>query len=183
MKKKFLSILAAFAVLVSFSACQAGDTGQTPPLSEVVVSEIIIDLDEPKTFEATSTLNSETAVTGRKNVDTILEYDTANSNLITADTLIDIVFKAKKTLYDLGEVNSDMSYYVFGVIDANFDGFPELFCDFDNGGRGLHNCRLYSLNNDDFCMPLLDFKAFDIEGITDFKVRNSGDKKSLVIYT
>lgn len=39
MKKKFLSILAAFAVLVSFSACQAGDTGQMSPLSEAVVSE------------------------------------------------------------------------------------------------------------------------------------------------
>ena len=39
MKKKFLSILAAFAVLVSFSACQAGNTEQTPPLSEAVISE------------------------------------------------------------------------------------------------------------------------------------------------
>lgn len=39
MKRKFLSILAAFAVLVSFSACRAKDTGQAPPLSEVVVSE------------------------------------------------------------------------------------------------------------------------------------------------
>ena len=39
MKNRILSILAAFAVLVSFSACQAGDTGQAPPLSEAVVSE------------------------------------------------------------------------------------------------------------------------------------------------
>ena len=39
MKRKYLSLLAAFAVLVSLSACRADDTGQTPPLSETVVSE------------------------------------------------------------------------------------------------------------------------------------------------
>ena len=40
MKKKFLSILAAFAVLVSFSACQAGNTGQTPPLIDSVTTVV-----------------------------------------------------------------------------------------------------------------------------------------------
>ena len=37
--KRILSLFAAFAVMLSLSACQAGDTGQTPPLSEAVVSE------------------------------------------------------------------------------------------------------------------------------------------------
>ena len=39
MKRKILSILAAMCVAVSLSACQAEDTGQSPPLSETVVSE------------------------------------------------------------------------------------------------------------------------------------------------
>lgn len=37
--KRILSLFAAFAVLVSLSACRANDTGQTLPLSETVVSE------------------------------------------------------------------------------------------------------------------------------------------------
>ncbi len=54
MKKKFLSILAAFAVLVSFSACQAGNTGQTPPLSEAVVSEATVALETAVSSEETT---------------------------------------------------------------------------------------------------------------------------------
>lgn len=46
MKKKFLSILAAFAVLVSFSACQAGDTGQAPPLIDSVTT-VVEETAEP----------------------------------------------------------------------------------------------------------------------------------------
>lgn len=45
MKKKFLSILTAIAVAASLSACRADDTGQTPPLSEVVVSETMQSLE------------------------------------------------------------------------------------------------------------------------------------------
>ena len=37
--KRILSLFAAFAVMLSLSACRANDTGQTLPLSETVVSE------------------------------------------------------------------------------------------------------------------------------------------------
>lgn len=53
MKRKFLSILAAFAVLVSFSACQVGDTGQAPPLIDSVTT-VVEETAEPiemKTIE------------------------------------------------------------------------------------------------------------------------------------
>ena len=39
MKNRILSIFAAIAVILSLSACQNGDTEQTAPLSEAVVSE------------------------------------------------------------------------------------------------------------------------------------------------
>ena len=45
MKNKILSILTAIAVVISFSACRAEDTGQSPPLSEVVVSETMQSLE------------------------------------------------------------------------------------------------------------------------------------------
>ena len=53
MKKKFLNILAAFAVLVSFSACKAEDTGQAPPLIDPVttVVEETVEPVEMKTIE------------------------------------------------------------------------------------------------------------------------------------
>ncbi len=59
MKNRILSVLAAFAVLVSFSACQAGDTEQTAPLSEAVISETTANVKaETQMFETTETENS-----------------------------------------------------------------------------------------------------------------------------
>lgn len=57
MKRKFLSILTAIAVAASLSACQAGDTGQAPPLSEVVVSETTTQIEI--TTQALETATSE----------------------------------------------------------------------------------------------------------------------------
>lgn len=53
MKNRILSILTAIAVAASLSACQAGDTGQTPPLSEAVTT-VVEEATEPiemKTIE------------------------------------------------------------------------------------------------------------------------------------
>ena len=57
MKNRILSILTALAITVSLSACQAGDTGQTPPLSEVVVSETTQSLETTIQSEIEQTSN------------------------------------------------------------------------------------------------------------------------------
>lgn len=69
MKKKLLSLFAAVVVLISLSGCQSGETWQTPPLNEAVVSETT-------TFEET-TQTSETTVAE------ILEETQAEENIQT----------------------------------------------------------------------------------------------------
>lgn len=53
MKNRILSILTAIAVAASLSACRADDTGQSPPLSEVVVSETTLALETAVSSEET----------------------------------------------------------------------------------------------------------------------------------
>ncbi len=87
MKKNFLSILAAFAVLVSLSACQAGDTDQTPPLSEAVVSEatskveietqtaetvVAENYDENQEFQSQQTYTTNKKNPAETNIETVI---------------------------------------------------------------------------------------------------------------
>ena len=59
-------------------------------------------------------------------------------------------------------------FYRFGLIDADFDGFPELFCEICNANIKNHPCCLYSLKEENFCEKLLDYTAH-------YEFRNDGD--------
>lgn len=115
MKKKFLSILAAFAVLVSLSACQAGDTGQEVELiDEQNTSAIIANLEE-----------------------------TPNSTLDCAE-LENNVNETIVYLKETQQIK-DNAYHTFGIIDYNIDGCYELLVVSSTGDQGYNNCKLYSL--------------------------------------
>ena len=57
MKNRILSIFAAIAVILSLSACQNGNTEQTAPLSEAVVSETTQSLETTIQSEIEQTSN------------------------------------------------------------------------------------------------------------------------------
>lgn len=57
MKNRLLSIFAAIAVILSLSACQNGDTEQTAPLSEAVISETTQSLETTIQSEIEQTSN------------------------------------------------------------------------------------------------------------------------------
>ena len=82
--KRILSLFAAFAVMLSLSACRANDTGQTLPLSETVVSETASKVEiETQTTET----NIETVIIDDQEIDInteeIILYgaDLTNDNL------------------------------------------------------------------------------------------------------
>ncbi|MGN1136763.1 MAG: hypothetical protein ACI4SF_11150 [Oscillospiraceae bacterium] len=85
MKKRLLSLFAAFAVLVSLSACQAKDTGQTPSLSEAVVSETMTTASETTQHSETVAIedSEENQTPKSKQIYTTNKENTAETNIET----------------------------------------------------------------------------------------------------
>lgn len=101
---------------------------------------------------------------------------------LTAENLLKITTAAKIKLLELGETSSDVCYYTFGLIDVDFDGFPEMFCEFSRAVQGRHNCRMYSLKEENFCEFLFEYKAhFEGDGDTTYLVKNG--KQSIIVYS
>lgn len=105
---------------------------------------------------------------------------------LTAENLLKITTAAKAKLVELGETSSPVSYYKFGLLDVDFDGFPELFCEFFNGSQKYHYCHLYSLKEENFCEKLLEYRAH-FETVSSntvyLKKRVYGGENSIVVYS
>lgn len=104
------------------------------------------------------------------------------SDPLTAENLLEITTAAKVKLVELGETSSNMILYRFGLLDIDFDGFPEMFCEFCHGHN--HTCRLYSLKEENFCKMLLEYEVYyNYWGKTTYYLRRSNEGKSVLVYS
>lgn len=146
MKRTFLSLSAAFVVLVCLSACRADDTEQTPPL-ETVVSETASEVEtETKTAET----NIETIIIADR------EFDINTEELILygADLTNDNLEKLTK-FKELKKLSIDLYSYECEPFDlevlSKLDSIEELYI---NGAytdlsflNGMTNLRSLTLEH------------------------------------
>lgn len=171
--KNLAAVMAVSAVLLT--GCQNNaEAAQT--VRENVTAE--------QTEQTTETAETTSAETTQSVAETQLETTdfVYPNDPLTAENLLKITTAAKVKLLELGETSSEVCYYTFGLIDVDFDGFPEMFCEFSRAVQGRHNCRMYSLKEENFCEFLFEYKAhFEGDGDTTYLVKNG--KQSIIVYS
>ncbi|MCM1525199.1 MAG: hypothetical protein NC120_12165 [Ruminococcus sp.] len=189
-RKQFLTILTACIMLFGLTGCQ-GDVGAEPIDNEKIIQES----QQSLTVTEQTSVNTEISETFSVQVESDatetvkLRFDMSEfvypDDPLTAENLLEITTAAKVKLCELGETSSDMmSLYRFGLLDVDFDGFPEIFCEFLNGQHN-HECRLYSLKEDNFCEKLLEYEAyFEYDGNSVYLQRREyGGGKNIIVYS
>lgn len=115
------------------------------------------------------------------------EHVYPDNPLASADDLLNLVFMAKQRLYLNGEMLNGSVVYIFGLVDIDFDGFPELFLHRKQGGQGLSLCTMYSLKKESFCECLFDFQAYSRysppESGSVFMIKEDENGKRIIIDT
>ncbi|MCL2052887.1 MAG: hypothetical protein FWG90_00385 [Oscillospiraceae bacterium] len=71
--------------------------------------------------------------------------------------------------------------YVFGLVDIDFDGMPELFCLNNHSNQGYKPFFIFSLNQSNFAELLIVFKGFHRDGETYFAVNEENKMKKLIV--
>ncbi|MCL2052888.1 MAG: hypothetical protein FWG90_00390 [Oscillospiraceae bacterium] len=160
------------AALVSFSAAGCSFEGGSV---ETAAAETLTETEQ-LTDEVTE------EIIAVEKIENQSEFVYPADPLASADDLLNLVFGAKKKLYELGEVNDNMSLYLFGLIDIDFDGFPELFCYNSRGFIGLEACKVYSLKENNFCEYLTEYYAYNNLGYTDYMAKTEDKTSSFIIY-
>ena len=75
---------------------------------------------------------------------------------LTVENLLRIIKKAKGQIITSSGTNGAMDHR-FGVVDIDFDGFPEIFCEF---GYNNYDSSFYSLKEENFCEKLVDYNSY-----------------------
>lgn len=187
-RKRFL----ALALIFCLTGCQ-GDIGGEPINTEKTIQES----QQAVTVAEQTSIHTETPETSLAQVENdatekvTLRFDLSDfvypDDPLTAENLIKITTAAKMKLSDIGETDSIVSFYRYGLLDVDFDGFPEMFCEFVNG-KHSHECRLYSLEEDNFCEKLLEYNAFfEYDGSSVYLQRREygeyGGERSIIVYS
>lgn len=149
-KEKFFALVMTAALMLGLAGCQGSIEAEAAD-TEKAANE------SRETVTAVGQAENEAAETVVQRVD-ISDFVYPNEPL-TAENLLKITTAAKVTLCKSGETSGNMSLYRFGLLDVDFDGFPEMFCELCNGQHN-HKCRLYSLKEDNFCEKLLEYNAY-----------------------
>ena len=186
-KKQFLSLLAAVALVCGLVGCQADvDTTQTDTEQAVQETQQTTETTAVQTKQLINEIKTTSVQTTKNVVETQIETKdfVYPNDPLTAENLLKITTAAKVKLLELGETSNKVCYYTFGLIDVDFDGFPEMFCEFSNAVQGRHNCRMYSLKEENFCEFLFEYKAhFEGDGDTTYLVKGYRGKQSIIVYS
>ena len=143
-KVHFISII--LAVALCLAGCQSknvdimaaeqtsSEVQQTGSNAEVA--------DETDTITQTEFVTEPSAKTSEAETVEKLDLEYPDDPL-TAENLLKITTEAKIRLVQSGETEGQRMPYRFGLLDIDFDGFPELFCEFCNANIKNHPCSLY----------------------------------------
>ncbi len=179
-KRKILAAITAVSALLLTGCQNNAEAAQT--VHESVTAEQTEQTTEASetTVETTSAETTQSAAETQSETEDFVYPD----DPLTAENLLKITTAAKVKLLELGETSSKVCYYTFGLIDVDFDGFPEMFCEFSNAVQGRHHCRMYSLKEENFCEFLFEYKAhFEYDGDTTYLVKNYSGKQSIIVYS
>lgn len=179
LKGKILAAVTAVSA-VFLTGCQSNaEAVQTVSESVTVAAEQTTQAAE--TMEETTQSVEETQI---ETTDFVYPDDP-----LTAENLIKIITEAKDQIFMSNGENRAMDYR-FGVVDIDFDGFPEIFCEF---GYTNYDSSFYSLKEENFCEKLVDYNSyFDLYrntgfsfecGNTVFYKREFSGEKSIIIYS
>ena len=160
MKKKFLSILTAIAVVISLSACQAEDTEQAPPLSETVVSEVTQSL-------GTTTLNSQ------NNFETTYEITEWSADDFQSIECCGIDISLPCKLSDIEE-KFDTEITMADERNKSDVDMVDLFFKGDHVGALCYGVDNYNVTDDSF--SLYTFEDYEINGINEHSSKENVQK-------
>lgn len=179
LKGKILAAVTAVSA-VFLTGCQSNaEAVQTVSESVTVAAE--------QTTQAAETMEETTqSVTKTQFETTDFVYP---DDPLTVENLLKIIKIAKGQIITSSGTNGAMDHR-FGVIDIDFDGFPEIFCEF---GYNNYDSSFYSLKEENFCEKLVDYNSyfdfyrnsgFSFEcGNTAFYTREFSNEKSIIIYS
>ncbi len=185
------AVLAAAVLVCSLVGCQADvDTGQADTEQTVQETQQTTKTKAEQTEQLIDEIETTEEITSAQATQSVAEAQVETMDFVYPDdplipeNLIKITTAAKSKLFELGETSSNVCYYTFGLIDVDFDGFPEMFCEFTNAMQGRHNCRMYSLKEENFCEFLFEYKAhFEGDGDTTYLAKNDRGKQSIIVYS
>ena len=139
-KEKFFALVMTAALMLGLAGCQGSIEAEAAD-TEKAVNE------SRETVTAVGQLENEAAETVVQKVD-ISDFVYPDDPL-TTENLIKITTAAKEELGEKGETNL---YNCFGLVDIDFDGFPELF--HEAGSIMSYSVSFYSLKEENFCEKL-----------------------------
>ena len=159
--------------------------------AQTVRESVTAEQTEQTTEASETTAETTSAETTQSAAET--QFETSDfvypDDPLTAENLITIITEAKDQIFMSSGENRAMDYR-FGVVDIDFDGFPEIFCEF---GYTNYDSSFYSLKEENFCEKLVDYTSyFDLYrnpgfsyecGNTVFYKREFSGEKSIIIYS
>ncbi len=179
----FRRVRAVFLILVMvcLSGCNV-DNGIAADTGQITISE---------TTEVTTVAKPQTkATTEIEMVDSNDDFVYPDDPLASADSLMNLVFEAKKKIFKNEEFKLPYSWsseeFIFGLIDIDFDDFPELIRQKSNytiNGRGNETWNIYSLQKDDFCVNLLDIIVSPYNDNPIFQQKEENENKRIIVYS
>lgn len=139
-KEKFFALVMTAALMLGLAGCQGSIEAEAAD-TEKAANE------SRETVTAAGQSENEAAETVVQKVD-ISDFAYPDDPL-TTENLIKITTAAKEELGEKGETNL---YNCFGLVDIDFDGFPELF--HEAGSIMSYSVSFYSLKEENFCEKL-----------------------------
>lgn len=186
-RKGILALLSTAALICCLTGCQ-GDVGAEPIDTEKTIQEsqqsVTVTEQTSEYTEISETFSEQSEGEVRETIKP--RYDTSKfiypDDPLTAENLLTVTTAAKVKLIELGETSNNMILYRFGLLDIDFDGFPEMLCEFFHGHN--HTCRLYSLKEENFCEMLLEYEIYyKYWGKTTYYLRKSDEGNSVLVYS
>lgn len=186
MKRKISSLLAAFAVLFSLSACQADDTEQAPPLSEAVVSETTSKVE----------IETQTAETNIETVSIDGQTFSVNETSITINIsqngtdISDIILLENLQCLELRNSEDGYSFVTGFEVIAEMQQLEELYINgiyIQSGWENVQYCKslkkiymdLTSIEDISFFENLTDLEEIYMCNVNVFDISSLSSLKSL----
>lgn len=176
LKKKFFAVIAAVCMAAFLTGCETNAAAEETARESVTAAE-----QTEQAAETTAETTQSVTETQTETADFVYPDDP-----LTAENLLKITTAAKVQLIESEEISGNMIFH-FGLLDIDFDGLPEMFCEFRNPIYHYFDCSLYSLKEENFCEKLVDYQAHFDSTVTGNSVYlQKGEyvgEKSIIVYS
>lgn len=184
-----IKILAAVTMVSALllTGCQDNAEAAQTVRESVTAKQTEQTTEVSETTEETTSAETTQSVTETQLETTDFVYP---DDPLTVENLLKIIKKAKGQIITSSGTNGAMDHR-FGVVDIDFDGFPEIFCEF---GYNSYDSSFYSLKEENFCEKLVDYNSyfdlyrnpgfsFECGNTVFYQKKEFGGDKSIIIYS